>query len=320
MKESNYIMFVIVRLFMALIPLALGWPLLALCYCAYNLVMITIQRGPLFGSIAIALTSMVGAGLCYAFGLGAAYGGFFALELMLASALCTVAVVTRRSFATGLLLTSVGYGLGSVMNLKYMAENAGLSIADYMFHKTGDLIDRAIISMGDSYQLAGQTYSAAEIAYTVTNVLRSMVPAAVIVSAMTAGYVIMWLVTRNLRGTPLNNGHSFAGIRLSLPAVGFGAVMLVLLFLGSDTAATVGINGLLIFISLAFFAGLSLVEFLLRLKMQSMIGRAAIHVLIFVGGYVVMAFMPLFNIFLLYALLGLVDCFASIRKRVTAKL
>ena len=312
-------MFIMMRLFIALIPLALGWPVLAFCFCAYNLVMITATRGGIYGGITVTAASFAAAALCYLFGYGAVYSGFFAVELLLASTLCALSVITRRSFSTGLLLTSLGYGIGSVMNLKYMADEAGLSIADYMFSGLEDVLGQTISSFGEGFHFAGITYSAEELLSIITNALKSCIPAAVIISALTAGYIVMWMVSKSLRGTPLNNGHSFAGIRLSLPAVGFGLVMLAALFLPGNMAGLVGINGLLIFLALAFFAGMSLIEFLMRLKIQSSFARIMLHTLILIGGYLITAFLPVVNIFFIYALFGIVDSFASIRKRVTAR-
>ena len=318
MKESNYLMFIVMRLFIALIPLALGWPVLAFCFCAYNLVMITATRGGIYGGVATITASAAGALLCYICGYGAVYGGFFAVELLLASTFCAMSVITRRSFSTGLLLTSLGYGIGSVMNLKYMADSAGLSIADYMLSGVDGILGQTVSSFGESFTFAGTTYSAADLLSMITNALKSCIPTAVIVSTLTAGYIVMWMVSRSLRGTPLSNGHSFAGIRLSFPALGFGLVMLVLLFLPGDMTGLVGLNGLLIFLCLAFFSGMSLLEFLMRLKIRSSLARIMLHGAILMGGYLIAAFLPVVNIFLLYAIFGIVDSFASIRKRVTA--
>lgn len=318
MNESNYTMFAAVRLMVALLPLALGWPVLAFCFCAHNLVVITASRGPVYGGVCIAGASLAGALLCLGCGYSAAYGGFFALQTALASALCSVTVLTRRSFTAGLMAASVSYGLGDVMNLRYMANEAGLSIADYMFSGVRDIVQQTSASYKEQVAAVGVNMDADALTELIGNGIKSCVPAAIILGALAAGYILMWMVSRTLRGTPLDNGHSFANIRLNIPAVCFGAAMLALVFVPYNLARLVGLNGMLIFFFLAFASGLSLTEFLLRQKIANPFFRLGIHALIFLGSALLSAVIFFANIFLIYALMGIVDCFASFRKRVNS--
>ena len=319
MKESNYIAFLAIRLFTALLPLALGWPLLAFCFCAYNLVMVTATRGGVYGGIVSAATALAGGLLCFACGYGAYYGIFFALQLVVAATFCSLTVITRKSFGAGLLAASVGYGLGNVLNLKHMANNAGLSIADYIYSHVEPIISQSVNTFFEQYptladgQLGIDPQTAMN---TFSTIMKAIIPASLITGAILAGYIVMWMVSRSLRDTPLDSGHSFANIRLSVPAVVFGAVMLALLFVPGEMVSIVGLSGVLVFINLAFFSGLSLMEFLLRRKIKNTIPRVLIHIAFIAGGLMISAFFPLVNIFLLYALMGIIDCFASIRKRV----
>ncbi len=318
MKDNNYAMFMVTRMMVSLLPLLLGLPMLSFCFCVQNMVMNTVIKGEIYGGVSILVTSAIGGLVCAFCGYGAAYGGFFALQLALAAALCTFAAVTRRSFPTGLLLTSFGYGLGNILQLGYAANDAGLSVVDYMFSGVQEELDRMTASYETQLAASGVSVDVSKFMDMLSNGLRSCVPAYIVINCILAGYLAMWMVSCALRRTPLNNGHSFAYIRLSVPSVCFGAVMLALIFVPSDMVRLVGVNGFIVFGALAFAAGMSLMEFLLRRKVRGLFARAVIHALIIFGGMALSAFLPFANIFILYAILGIVDCFASIRKKVTA--
>ncbi len=308
------------RLLISLLPLAFGWPMLAFCLCARDLVLITVSLGGVRGGIYTLITGAVAGLLCYICGLGASYGGFFALQLILAAVLCSLPVASRRSFRLGMMAASVSYGLGEALSLRHMANDAGLSIADYIYSQFEGLMSQSMATMDERLSAAGAAVDTEGLAAVVSSGVKSCVPGAIITGAMLAGYVLMWLISRSLRGTPLDNRHSFASIRLGLPALCFGAAMLAAVFLPGDMVKLVGLNGLIVFMTLAFAAGLSLMEFLLRLKIKGPLARVGVHALIFVGSFIISALLPFANIFLLYALLGVVDCFVSIRKKVTASL
>lgn len=319
MKESNYITFLTIRLFTSLLPLVLGWPLLAFCFCVYNLVMVISTRGGIYGGIVSAAAAFAGALLCYASGYGLSYGGFFALQIVLASSFCSLMVITRRGFAAGLMAASAGYGIGNVLNLKYLADNAGLSIADYIYSTVESIVGQSISTAFGENSLADSVpgFDTDNMISFVGNAIKSLIPAAMIIGAIAAGYVAMWMISRSLRGTPLDNRHSFASIRINPAALCFGVAMLILMFVPGNMVNIVGLNGLLVFMFLAFCSGLSLTEFLLRRKIKRFLPRMLTHIAILIGGSVVSAFFPLVNIYLLYALTGIIDAFVSIRKRVT---
>ncbi len=320
MNENNYIMFLSMRLLISLLPLAMGWPLVAFCFCAYNLVMITVSRGGVYGGIVTAATALAGGLLCFVCGYGAAYGGFFAMQLILSSSLCILATVKRMAFPAGLLFTSAGYGLGQALNLKQAAGSQGMSIVDYIFSGVEPAFDAAGTAItqqgGDSSMYASLAQSMLD---AMKDVVRGCIPSALIVTSLVAGYIVMWLVSKSLRGTPLDNGHSFSGLRLSIPTVCFGGIMLGLIFVPADMVRLVGMNGFVVFLFLSFCAGLSLTDFLLRRKVPRTGVRILIHGLLFLGSMFLSAMIPLANIFLIYIIMGVVDCFASIRKKVTTR-
>ncbi len=320
MRESQYNFLLAVRLMVALLPILLGMPMFAYCFCAYNLCMIVVSRGPVFGLITGLAAAGCDALMCGAAGYGWAYGGFFALQLILTAALVSVTIITRRGFASGLFMASVGYGVGDLLGMKYQADSAGLSIADNMTSGIGEYLSQTLNLYAQQLEKSGAavSFDPAELSDTIINGIKTCVPASFVIGCIMAGYVVMWMTTKSLRGTPLANGHSFAGIRLPVAAVIFGAAMLGMAFAPQETVSMVGINGFIVFVFLEFFGGLSLMEYFLRTKIQSPFVRAAIHVGIFMIFSMVSAIFPLANIFLLYALVGITDGFASIRKRVAA--
>ncbi|MGN1098658.1 MAG: DUF2232 domain-containing protein [Clostridia bacterium] len=316
MNENNFNLVIIIRLFVSLLPLLFGFPLLAFCLCAYNCAMVIITMGPIYGCFMELISAVLAVVMCSSAGYGYAYGGFFALEIVLASGLCAFCGLTKRPFSVGLLLTSAGYGVGQLLSLKYMADEAGMSIAENAVSQFINPMNEAF----DTMTVQGGAESAEElnrILELAGSIMKNCVPAFVIIGAIAAGYAVMWQTSKSLRLTPLNNGHSFAQIRIGIPEVIFGAAMLVLLFVPDKRAGVVGINGLLVFLFMAFCAGLSLVDFLMRRKIKGTFARTMIHGAIFIGALLVGAVIPFFNIFVIYALAGIVDCFASFRKKAT---
>ncbi len=320
MKESQYNFLIALRLMITLLPILLGMPMLAYCFCAYNLCVIVVSRGPVFGLITGLTASGCGALMCAAVGYGWAYGVFFALQIILTEALVSVTVVARRGFASGLVMASVGYGVGDLLNMKYQASDAGLSIADNMTSSVDEYVSQTFSLYAQQLEKSGSTvdFDPEKLSDAVINAVKTCVPAVFVIGCIVAGYVVMWMVTKSLRGTPLANGHSFAGIRLPAVSTLFGAAMLGMAFVPQQTAAMIGVNGFIVFIFLEFFGGLSLMEYFLRTKVQSPFVRVVIHVGIFLAFSMISAIFPLANIFLLYALVGITDGFVSIRKRVAA--
>ncbi len=320
MKENNYILFLSVRLLISLLPLAFGWPLIAFCFCVYNLVVITLNRGLAFGG-AVALGAAAAGGLLAAAMNGAAFGCAFALKIVLGALAAALAFAFRRSFAEGLLYTSAAYGIGEAISLKAAASEAGQSIADYVFSGIEPAFTMAADSLAKSTDPAAQIYMAyaQRLMDGIAEFFRLCVPSALIISSLIAGYVVMWLISRTLRGSVLDNGHRFSEIRLGIPSLIFGAVMLGLVFIPQSAVRTVGMNGFMVFLFLSFCAGMSLTDFLLGMKIKNESTRILVHGLLFLGGTFVMMLFPLANIFIIYIIMGVVDCFASFRKRVTTR-
>lgn len=315
MRENKFGLFAIIRPILFLLPLMLGSPFIAFCLCAFNAAMTIIESGPVYGGIIEAVTAAASVFVCISMGFGTAYGVFFAMQIVLVSLVFAVCLLSRRSFRTGLLFSSAAYGLPSLINLKFEADDAGLSIADSILSGiTGPMresIDSVLSQNGVNSDFAEQIFDIIE------NTLRLCLPSILIIIAIVGGYAVMWMVSRPLRMTILDNGHSFGNIRLGYSSMAYAVIMAALLFIPGENVRVIAVNGLLVFAFLAFAAGMSLVDFLMRIKIKSYTARIFIHAAIIVFGSVLSSVMPLFNVFIIYILAGITDCFVSIRKRVT---
>ncbi len=314
MNENNKsVLFIILRPILFLLPLAFGSPFISYCLCAFNAA-ITIVGNRLIGAAVEVITALGAIMLCATMGLGTAYGVFFAMQIVAVSAVCALCIMTRRSFASGLLLSSTAYGLIALMQLKASAGAEGLSIADSLVSGVvtplRESIDSVLTQNGIDAGTAEQLFS------TIESSLRLSLPSMIIIYAIVSGYFVMWMVSRSFRSTPLGNGHSFGNIRVGYPAVIYAAVMGLLLLIPNESVRLISVNGLIVFVFLAFCAGLSLVDFLMRIKIKSIFARCLLHVAIIIFCSLLGSVIPIFNILLLYAAAGVVDCFVSIRKRV----
>lgn len=317
MRENRFNTFLRPILFM--LPLMLGSPFISFCMCAFNSAMTIIGSGPVAGGIITAVTALIGAVMCAMMGLGESYALAFAMELVLASVVCALCVLRRKSFRTGVLLSSVAYGAPMLYNLKVQADNAGLSIADNLLAGLFDPMREVLSQTAARYGIDPE--QVLEMFELMKKGVGYCLPAVMVVSAWMAGYVLMWMVSRALRSTPLDNGHSFAQIRLPLAALAYGAAMIILMFVPLDWARIIAVNGLLVLMVMAFAAGMSLLEYIMRLKIKSSMTRIFIHCAILGFSMFLSPIMPLFNIFsvaLIYILAAVTDAFVSIRKRVSA--
>ncbi len=311
MNDTNGGALPLTRIMIALLPLLFGAPFLSYFLCAWNVTMAVILGGPARGGLTGAITAALTAAVCALGGLGAAYGALMAAQILLVSTACAVCVLTRRPFSAGLTACSAAYGLIQLAELKLQAEQAGLSIAESLLSGLNgplrESFTAAIEQSGLDASLADRFFSAAQTA------VRSSIPSAIVIISLVGGYSVMWAVSHTLRETPLSNGHSFSNIRPGLPAALYAAVMAALLLVKNEGVRIVAVNGLIVFAFLLFADGMSLVDWLLRLKVRRVGVRLLIHFALLAIGLLA----PLFNVVLIYMLAGLVDCFVPIRKRVT---
>ncbi len=314
MNENNYRFTVFLRPLMFMIPLLLGMPFLTYCLCAFNCVMAFIGAGPTMGLIMGLDTAAVSVLVCLMSGLGSNYALFFTLQIILAAAVCAFFTIKRRPFHEGFLACSLAYGIPYILNLRSEANAAGLSIADNFANMFSSVTDMMSSGADLSSQAANAEFYEKFIS-SVIKVMTSCLPGMLAVSFALGGYALMWMVSAGLRKTPLNNGHRFSQLRMSRSLMIFGVLCAVMLFVPKEAVSVIGLNGLIVFVSAAFVCGMSVIEFLLRKKVKNRFARACVHfgvlALSLISG--LFAFVILF-----YSLLGIIDGFICVRKRVSA--
>lgn len=305
MKNNNYFIFAL-RPIMFMIPLLFGAPFISLCLCAFNAAMTIIGSGPFYGALTEGVTAALAIMICSSMGLGIHYGVLYALAIIAVSVTAAICVMTRRSFWLGFLLCSLVLGLVTMIGLYQSAARDGMTIAEKLV-RGGSEILASLPDAADSPVY--QEY------LRVLNKVTELVPAFAAIISMTGGYTVMWLVSRVLRPTPLNNGHSFSNIRISIPTVIYSIIMALALPMPVPLIRIAAKNMLTVLIFIFFAAGMSLVEFLLRRKIKKLNIRLLIH-----SALLICLIVPMLNLYviLIYILMGLTDCFASFRERISS--
>lgn len=315
MRKSDFGIGIFLRPIIMLLPLMMGSPFLSYCLCSYNNVMTFISGGPAVGFVTCAYTALAAAAVGAWMNMGSAASLFLAAQISAVSLICTLCVVKRKSFYTGMLACSCAYGIANVLELKSGADAAGLSIAENVwkiFPTLGDIQSTLPSTSG-----ADMEYIAKLLEYTEKYVKLS-IPGIIAVGAAVGGYGVMWLVSASVRKTVLDNGHSFSDIRLGKGTLIFGAAGAAMLFVPVEEIQALGLNALIIFLFVCFCAGISLTEYFLRKKVKALFARIVIHGAVLLAGSLIGAMIPFLNVIFVYILLGIMDSFVSIRKRVDA--
>ncbi|MCH5187083.1 MAG: DUF2232 domain-containing protein [Oscillospiraceae bacterium] len=304
MKNNNYFIFAL-RPIMFMIPLLFGAPFISLCLCAFNAAMTIIGSGPFYGALTEGVTAALAVMICSSMGLGIHYGVLYALAIAAVSVTAAICVMMRRPFWLGFLLCSLVLGLVTMTGLHQSAARDGMTIAEKLFRGGSDILALLSDTTDSSvYQEYLQLLDS----------MTELVPAFAALISMAGGYSVMWLVSRVLRPTPLNNGHSFSNIRISAPTVIYCIIMALALAAPVPLIRIAAKNMLTVFIFIFFVAGMSFVEFLLRRKVKKFNIRLLIH-----SALLICLIVPLINLYviLIYILIGLTDCFASFRERIS---
>lgn len=302
-NNNNYFIFAL-RPIMFMIPLLFGAPYISLCLCAFNAAMTIIGSGPFYGALTEGITAAVAFMICHAMGFGTGYGALYALAIVAVSVAAAICVMMRRPFWLGFLLCSLILGLITMIGLHQSAARDGMTIAEKLLRGGSDIIALLPDTTDSSvYQEYLQLLSR----------MTELVPAFAALLSMVGGYSVMWMVSRVLRPTPLNNGHSFSNIRVGVPAVLYCVIMAAALAAPLPMIRIAAKNMLIVFIFIFFTAGMSLVEFLLRRKIKNFNIRVLIHCAL-----LICLIVPLLNLYLIliYILMGLTDCFVSFRERI----
>ena len=312
MREDKLSFGILIRVFVSLLPIMIGMPSVAMIICAYTIAMTFIAVGPM-ATVVSSLTA-VAAAMFLSSGSHGELGELFGLSIGLQAVLCAVGCIAglfkKRDFYKGLALSTLGILLPQLIYAKYTANADGMSLAQMMVPS----LEEFKILMSQTFstlpQNASEILSQSGITVdTVAKLLRDftvmIIPSAFIISSLVFAYIVMWSVTAPIRKYPNERIHSFSKIRFSRIC----AIMTVLLIAylvfaaGKNPIVTsVMINMLIVFITLAFFSGVSFLEFYLRKLLPFKFLSVVIHVIIIAN------FSPI------YILVAFIDSFANFRK------
>lgn len=316
--ERNRLNFgIIVRVALSLVPILFGMPTLGVVLCAFNIVMSFIAFGPLNAIVSALTATCLSMLLCGMYGEAAKLQGLFiALEAVFCSAACIYCAVVKRKFYQGVVLTACGYLLPSFISLRSEASLAGLSVADYLVKAPLEILKLQFATVEEGTQQLGiQAEFLDSVIETTSSFVVMTIPSILIICSLFVGYVIMWSVTTQLRKVPGGLNHSFSQIRLPKMAVIVLAISVIaLIFSVEKDFMFIPVNLLMILLSVCFFAGVSFTEFYLRRAVKKPFLRIAIHIFIIVGISSIAAVFPFVNIFLIYALIAVIDAFFNFRK------
>lgn len=313
MRRDKLNLGVILRVMFSLIPILFGMPVFAVILCTYNIVMSFVVFGPLNAFVSALTATCLSMLLCGTYGEAAKLTGLFiALEAVLCSIACIYSAVIKKKFFFGVCLTSLGYLIPGFINLRMEAAEAGLSVIDYLVSAPMEMVRS---QLGAVLSQTQQTEHIDAIIEITSNFTAMIVPSILIISSLFVGYVIMWSIAVQMRKHPQGIRHSFSEIRIprtALPVLIISAVSLI--FLIKSDFMFVPVNLIMVIIAVYFFAGVSFVDFYLRRGIKNTFFRILIHILVIVSASSISAILPVVNVFVIYALLAIIDSFLNFRK------
>ncbi len=308
---------VILRIGFSLLPILFGMPTIAMVICAYNLAMSFVFCGPLTAFVSSLSAVCISMFFCSSYGVGAQLQGLFlAIEAILCAAACIYAVLFKKSFYPGVWLAAGGFLVPSFISLYNDAAKAGMSVAQYLTQLPLEMLRLQLESVPLELQQAGFNAVAVEkILEKVGEITVMVIPSMLILCSVVIGYIVVWSVTSQLRKLPFGIKHSFSHIRLPRSMVAVLALALILLVLGVwEELSYISANVFLVLIFLCFFAGMSFVDYYLRRIICGNFIRILIHIFVIITATTTTMISPFINIFVIYALIAVVDSFADFRK------
>lgn len=320
MKEERINFGTILRIGLSLLPIILGLPVPAMVICSYNIAMSFLLCGPitcLVSSLSAICLSMLFYGIFGA--LGELQGLYLGVEAVLCALACVYAIHKKRGFYTGMWLASAGYLLPNCVNLYTHSAKAGQSIAQFLTEMPLEIARLQLEALGK--QVGMQPDALADVFNLIAKMTVIVVPSMLVISSLLVGYAVMWFICAPLRKTPLRVEHSFAEIRAPRTAV----ICLVLsiaaaALIKNSTASYALLNIAIIFGSICFFAGMSTVDFYLRMAVKNMFLRLMIHFMIYTVSLMFVGMSIYVNIFTVYILVGGIGAFINIRKNLAEPL
>lgn len=311
MREDKLGFGILIRIFVSLLPILFGMPSVAMIICAYTIAMTFLTAGPK-ATIVSSLTAVAASMFLSSF-FGAA-GEHFGLSLGLQAVLCAtgciVGLFKKRDFYKGLVLSTFGILLVQLIYARYTAHADGISLAQMMVPTAEEfkiLMSQTFATLPQNANeiLAQSGITVDSVATVLRNFTIMIIPSAFIISSMIFAYIVMWSVTVPIRKYPNERIHSFSKIRLSrICSVLTVAIVVGLIYTAGSNliASSVLINMLIVLMTLAFFSGVSFLDFYLRKAIAFRFLRVMIHIIIAT------------NFFPIYLLVAFVDSFANFRK------
>ncbi len=312
MREDKLSFGILIRIFVSLLPILFGMPSVAMIICAYTIAMTFVTIGPM-ATVVSSLTAVAGA-MFLSSSFGAA-GELFGLSLGIQAVLCAMGCINglfkKRDFYKGLTLSTLGILLPQIIYARHTAHADGISLSQMMVPSAEEFKVLMSQTFGTLPQNTNEILAQSGItAESVANVMRDLtimiIPSVFIISSMIFAYIVMWSVTVPIRKYPNKRIHSFAKIKLSrictVLTVVLTAVLVFVASSGNIIVNSVMINMLIVLIALAFFSGISLIEFYLRKSLPFGFLRVIIHIIIAT------------NFFPAYILAAFIDSFANFRK------
>ena len=315
MREEKLKFGIIFRIAISLLPILFGMPAIAMIWCAFNIAMTFVIFGPrnsIVGSIAAIGVSML---FFESFGSGAMIEGLFlGLEIVLCAAGCIYALATRSSFYVGVWLSSAGFLIPSVMSLKTSADHSGVSIAQLITDEPMLFLKAQLEALLSQSGISDFSQIDSLIS-SVREMMMTIVPSVLLISAVVIGYIVMWCVCAQLRRVSKGNIHSFSEIKIPKTMVIIMLVALGLYLINlPQEAEFVLLNIVVVFGAFCFFAGISFLDFYLRRIVKNTILRVVVHFIIFMCASALTSISPFFNIAIVYAFIAMIDSFVNIRK------
>ncbi len=315
MRQERVSFHIIWKILVALLPILFGMPTVAMVFCAYNIAMTILCLGPITALIASLCAILISMFFCGTYGETAKLQGLFiGLEAALCGCLCAYAIIKKKGFCNGVLLSGGAFLILSFTELYNSALKAGMSVAQFLTGMPMELFKMQIASLNESgVNIPTETIDT--LIDTIGRIAVMMVPSILVISSLAVGYGVMWLVTAQMRRLPVGITHSFAKVRLPKTAVAIMILSFALFFISPEGKFSyVFLNALIVLGAVSFFAGMSFVDFYLRRIIKNTPIRVIIHIFVFLFSTVFSGVSPYVNLFIVYILLASVDAFANFRK------
>lgn len=315
MRQEKVNFQIIWKILVALLPILLGMPTVAMVICAYNIAMTFLCIGPVTALVASLCSICISMFFCGSYGEVAKLQGLFlGLEAALCGAMCAYTIIRKKGFYNGVWLAGGAFLILSFTELYNSAAKAGMSVAQYLTGAPMELFRMQAASLSEGgVNIPAETIET--LIGAIERITVMMVPSILVISALGVGYGVMWLVTAQMRKLPVGITHSFAKVKLPKTAVVIMALCLAAFLINPQGKLSyISLNALIVLAAVSFFAGMSFVDFYLRRFVKSTLLRVILHIFVFVFSTAFSGVSPYVNVFTVYILLASVDAFADFRK------